>query len=446
MRVLVVDDESAFAGPLAQRLSLRGMDARTARDAREALSILQAWPAELVFLDVGLPGMDGVALLKLLREQYAQTDVVMLSGSADMGKAVQAMRRGALNWLSKPADIEQVLEECRKARERAAARQEAARLAEAARWRSLGRVAEGVAHEVNNPLNIMMQAAGLIRDCLDEPEAQALADVDEMREAVNTIRAQSLRVREITRKLLMVGHGLDARTRPLDVAAVIDESLDLLRHRIEAAGLRCQVDLSGAYVFPGHEAAAQETAAPGALGEAAAEAAEEAGSAAPRPWGSAPELRQIFLHLFENALDAMPHGGLVQVSARLRRDGQGRSWYDLLVADSGPGIEPDILPHIFEPFFSSRALQGGFGCHDQYHDSHTSGSAMRPGTAVQSHMGRYAGLGLAVARSLAHARGGELSAANSQQGGAVFCLSLPLAQAPAASGQAAGDRSPDGGL
>ena len=405
MRVLVVDDESAFAGPLAQRLSLRGMDARTARDAREALSILQAWPAELVFLDVGLPGMDGVALLKLLREQYAQTDVVMLS-----------------------------------------ARQEAARLAEAARWRSLGRVAEGVAHEVNNPLNIMMQAAGLIRDCLDEPEAQALADVDEMREAVNTIRAQSLRVREITRKLLMVGHGLDARTGPLDVAAVIDESLDLLRHRIEAAGLRCQVDLSGAYVFPGHEAAAQETAAPGALGEAAAEAAEEAGSAAPRPWGSAPELRQIFLHLFENALDAMPHGGLVQVSARLRRDGQGRSWYDLLVADSGPGIEPDILPHIFEPFFSSRALQGGFGCHDQYHDSHTSGSAMRPGTAVQSHMGRYAGLGLAVARSLAHARGGELSAANSQQGGAVFCLSLPLAQAPAASGQAAGDRSPDGGL
>lgn len=446
MRVLVVDDESAFAGPLAQRLSLRGMDARTARDAREALSILQAWPAELVFLDVGLPGMDGVALLKLLREQYAQTDVVMLSGSADMGKAVQAMRRGALNWLSKPADIEQVLEECRKARERAAARQEAARLAEAARWRSLGRVAEGVAHEVNNPLNIMMQAAGLIRDCLDEPEAQALADVDEMREAVNTIRVQSLRVREITRKLLMVGHGLDARTGPLDVAAVIDESLDLLRHRIEAAGLRCQVDLSGAYVFPGHEAAAQKTAAPGALGEAAAEAAEEAGSAAPRPWGSAPELRQIFLHLFENALDAMPHGGLVQVSARLRRDGQGRSWYDLLVADSGPGIEPDILPHIFEPFFSSRALQGGFGCHDQYHDSHTSGSAMRPGTAVQSHMGRYAGLGLAVARSLAHARGGELSAANSQQGGAVFCLSLPLAQAPAASGQAAGDRSPDGGL
>ena len=428
MRVLIVDDESAFAGPLAQRLSLRGMETRTAHDAGEALMVLHDWPAELVFLDVGLPGMDGVALLKIMREKHPQTDVVMLSGAADMGKAVQAMRRGAFNWLSKPVDLEQVLEECRKAQKRSAVRQEAARLAEAARWRSLGRVAEGVAHEVNNPLNIVVQAAGLIKDCLEEPEAQALPDIDELREAVNTIRTQSLRVREITRKLLMVGHGLDARTGPLDVAAIIGEVTDLLRHRIDATGLQCVVDLSGARL-PEEQRLADDLTVEDEL----------------RPWGSAPELRQIFLHLFENALDAMPHGGVVRVTAKVRRDGQGRSWYDLLVADTGPGIAPDIMPHIFEPFFSSRALQSGCGSHDQYHDS-PSGSAMRPGSAAQSHMGRYAGLGLAVARSLAHARGGELSAANSQEGGAVFCLSLPLAQMPSATGQAAGDRSPGGGL
>lgn len=75
-------------------------------------------------------------------------------------------------------------------------------------------MAEGVAHEVNNPLNIIVQAAGLVRDCLDAPEAAALPEVDEAREAVALIRTQSLRVREITRKLLMVGHGLDPRTAP----------------------------------------------------------------------------------------------------------------------------------------------------------------------------------------------------------------------------------------
>ena len=238
MRVLVVDDEPAFSEPLAERLALRGYETATAQDADAALVELARGPRDLIFLDVGLPGMDGVDLLKILREHYPQTDVVMLSGAGDMGKAVQAMRRGALNWLSKPVGMDGILAECRKAAERAGARQEAARLAEAARWRSLGRVAEGVAHEVNNPLNIMVQAAGLIRDCLEEPEAESLPDIGEVREAVDTIRTQSLRVREITRKLLMVGHGLDPRVGALDVAADVAQVLRLLHERMESSHVR----------------------------------------------------------------------------------------------------------------------------------------------------------------------------------------------------------------
>lgn len=392
MRVLVVDDEPAFSEPLAERLALRGYETATAQDADAALAELARGPRDLIFLDVGLPGMDGVDLLKILREHYPQTDVVMLSGAGDMGKAVQAMRRGALNWLSKPVGMDGILAECRKAAERAGARQEAARLAEAARWRSLGRVAEGVAHEVNNPLNIMVQAAGLIRDCLEEPEAKALPDIDEVREAVDTIRTQSLRVREITRKLLMVGHGLDPRVGALDVAADVAQVLRLLHERMESAHVRCNV------LVP-------------------------QGEGAPRPLGSAPELQQICLHLLENALDALSDaesasglaerpGGLVTLTASTRRDAQGQDWYDLVVRDNGPGIAPDIMPHIFEPFFSTRALQSPVA-------AHASGGKT---------LGRYVGLGLAVARSLAHARGGELTAVNAADGGAEFCLSLPLAE------------------
>lgn len=392
MRVLVVDDEPAFSEPLAERLALRGYETATAQDADTALAELARGPRDLIFLDVGLPGMDGVDLLKILREHYPQTDVVMLSGAGDMSKAVQAMRRGALNWLSKPVGMDGILAECRKAAERAGARQEAARLAEAARWRSLGRVAEGVAHEVNNPLNIMVQAAGLIRDCLEEPEAEALPDIGEVREAVDTIRTQSLRVREITRKLLMVGHGLDPRVGALDVAADVAQVLRLLHERMESSHVRCDI-------------------------------AVPQGEGAPRPLGSAPELQQICLHLLENALDALSDtepasgsaerpGGLITLTASTRRDAQGQDWYDLVVRDNGPGIAPDIMPHIFEPFFSTRALQSPVAGHAS--DGKT--------------LGRYVGLGLAVARSLAHARGGELTAANAADGGAEFCLSLPLAE------------------
>lgn len=161
MRVLIVDDEQAFAEPLAQRLELRGIEAAVAGDAETALGMLSRQEWDLVFLDVCLPGMDGVSLLKLLQEHEPRPDVVMLSGATEMSQAVKAMRRGALNWLAKPVSLDAVLEECRKARERAESRRQARRLAEEARLRSLGRIAEGVAHEVNNPLNIIVQAAGL---------------------------------------------------------------------------------------------------------------------------------------------------------------------------------------------------------------------------------------------------------------------------------------------
>ncbi len=373
MRILIVDDEPSFALSLTERLRLRGMEASTALDAPEALAIMEQTPHDLIFLDVGLPGMDGVALLKVLREQYPQSDVVMLSGAADMDKAVQAMRRGAVNWLSKPMQLDDVLDECRKAGDRMLARQETARLAETARWRSLGRIAEGVAHEVNNPLNIIVQAAGLVRDSLEMMPPEHLPDAEDVFNAMQVIKAQCLRVREITRKLLMLGQGFDNRIGPLDVAIELEHVLALLRERMEKTGVRFEMHV--------------DTDA--------------------QPLGSSAELRQICLHLLENALDAMPQGGMIVLTGHVQPGQHGQDRYELCVQDSGPGIAASDMPHIFEPFFSTRSLK-------------PSG----PGPNGQ----RYAGLGLTVASALASARNGELTAANAQEGGAVFCLRLPLAE------------------
>ena len=330
MRVLIVDDEQAFAEPLAQRLELRGIEAAVAGDAETALGMLSRQEWDLVFLDVCLPGMDGVSLLKLLQEHEPRPDVVMLSGATEMSQAVKAMRRGALNWLAKPVSLDAVLEECRKARERAESRRQARRLAEEARLRSLGRIAEGVAHEVNNPLNIIVQAAGLMGDSLDSPEAEALPDIEDLRESLKAIVTQSMRVREITRKLLMAGVGLDPRSAPMDVQAVVSRVLTLLQGRMDSLKVTCRLH------FP-----------------------PEWNEDAPRPLGSALELEQICLHLVENALDAMPEGGTLDIGARLLpADADGTTWYELSVADSGTGIADDIMPHIFEPFFTTHRQAG----------------------------------------------------------------------------------------
>ena len=327
MRVLIVDDEQAFAEPLAQRLELRGIEAAVAGDAETALGMLSRQEWDLVFLDVCLPGMDGVSLLKLLQEHEPRPDVVMLSGATEMSQAVKAMRRGALNWLAKPVSLDAVLEECRKARERAESRRQARRLAEEARLRSLGRIAEGVAHEVNNPLNIIVQAAGLMGDSLDSPEAEALPDIEDLRESLKAIVTQSMRVREITRKLLMAGVGLDPRSAPMDVQAVVSRVLTLLQGRMDSLKVTCRLH------FP-----------------------PEWGEDAPRPLGSALELEQICLHLVENALDAMPDGGTLTLGCTVEKQ-----HLVLSVTDTGQGIAPENLNHISDPYFTTKGHGTGLG-------------------------------------------------------------------------------------
>lgn len=92
--------------PWAERLRLRGVDATTAADAPAALDALAAQERDLIFLDVGLPGMDGVTLLKVLHEKYPRTDVVMLSGRGRYGQGRAGHAARALNWLSKPVSLE----------------------------------------------------------------------------------------------------------------------------------------------------------------------------------------------------------------------------------------------------------------------------------------------------------------------------------------------------
>ena len=260
MRVLIVDDEQAFAEPLAQRLELRGIEAAVAGDAETALGMLSRQEWDLVFLDVCLPGMDGVSLLKLLQEHEPRPDVVMLSGATEMSQAVKAMRRGALNWLAKPVSLDAVLEECRKARERAESRRQARRLAEEARLRSLGRIAEGVAHEVNNPLNIIVQAAGLMGDSLDSPEAEALPDIEWFR--THRFTRVSPVLGEVRTTVTVVHAGTQHNVVPDTCAFTVDvrsnelytneELLDEIKKNVRSAVVARSTRLNSSHIATDH--------------------------------------------------------------------------------------------------------------------------------------------------------------------------------------------------
>ena len=115
MRVLFVDDEVEFLQLMEQRLSRRGMEVSTAPDGQSALDMLDAVLAEggemfkVVVMDVRMPGMDGLETLRHMKAKAPELPVILLTGHACMGVAVQGMDLGAYDYMLKPVSISELI-------------------------------------------------------------------------------------------------------------------------------------------------------------------------------------------------------------------------------------------------------------------------------------------------------------------------------------------------
>ena len=108
--VLIVDDEAEFATTLAERLKLRGYEASVALDGESALKRLESVHADIVLLDVMLPGMHGIEVLRRIRELKPELPVILLTGQAGAKDGIEGMKQGARGYLGKPVDLGELLE------------------------------------------------------------------------------------------------------------------------------------------------------------------------------------------------------------------------------------------------------------------------------------------------------------------------------------------------
>ena len=108
-KVLVVDDEERFRTTLTKMLAAQGLEVRAAASGEEALETLKEDPADVVVLDIRMPGMGGMAALTAIKEVDPLMEVIILSGHASMDAAMELMQRGAYDYLLKPCPIEDVL-------------------------------------------------------------------------------------------------------------------------------------------------------------------------------------------------------------------------------------------------------------------------------------------------------------------------------------------------
>jgi len=110
LSILLVDDEVEFVSTLAERLGLRGYKTTTVHNGEDALVHLSAHPADIVLLDVMLPGMHGIEVLRRIRALFPQMPVILLTGQAGARDGIEGMKQGAKGYLSKPVDLSELLE------------------------------------------------------------------------------------------------------------------------------------------------------------------------------------------------------------------------------------------------------------------------------------------------------------------------------------------------
>ncbi|MEY2687521.1 MAG: hypothetical protein RL375_1719 [Pseudomonadota bacterium] len=260
--------------------------------------------------------------------------------------------------------------------------EELLRLGQVARLNTLGELAGGMAHELNQPLTAVLSSTqAALRMLDDEPP-----DLDLTRQAMGHAVTQARRASEVLSRLRRMVERPDA-PRPVEVVDLADAAREVLGLLAPDCASR-HVDFAVLALSDGRSAKGRTPAAGGGL--------------ATRVRADPVALQQIIHNLLMNALQALEQVPVnerrieLQVGVRVQGDGHdGRSARGLLVvADSGPGLAAEALPRLFEPFFSTRP--GGLG------------------------------LGLSLCETLAQGMGGELVAGHHTPRGARFELSLPL--------------------
>ena len=114
-RVLLVDDEEEFVSALSERLMLRGIEVDSALNGEEALALMVEKVFAVVILDVMMPGLGGLEVLKQIKSTHPNTQVILLTGHGSTREGIEGMRLGAFDYLIKPVDIEDMLEKMKEA-------------------------------------------------------------------------------------------------------------------------------------------------------------------------------------------------------------------------------------------------------------------------------------------------------------------------------------------
>jgi signal transduction histidine kinase len=386
-KILLIDDERPILEVLDISLSSEGYEVLTAESGPAGLEIFKREDPRLVITDIKMPGMDGLEVLRRIREFEKEAEVIVITGHGDMDTAISALQYGASDFITKPVKDEALMLAIRRAEEKIAiasqlkehtknledavqkctlelktAQQE---LLKKERLATIGETVAGLAHYIKNILNGLRGGMYKMNSAMDREEPRLLQEgwqmahrnVEKISELVLDLLSYS-----VERELRCAG------CIPNEIVSEVVESLKPLAEENKVQ-LRCSLDSN--------------------IGEIHLDA---------------DRIHRAILNLALNAIEACIYDPdrsksfRVQIKTRLERDGSGSEKMVLEVTDNGCGLSKGVRAKLFSRFFTTKKEKG-------------------------------TGLGLLITQKIIREHGGEIEVESAEGIGSTFRVALAT-QAP----------------
>ncbi|MEM6448975.1 MAG: response regulator [Cyanobacteria bacterium P01_D01_bin.105] len=389
--VLIVDDNITNLKVLSTSLSEFGLDVLVAQSGESALKKIQYAQPDLILLDVMMPGIDGFETCRQLKgdERYQAIPVIFMTALTDLTNKVKGLSLGAVDYISKPFHEAEVLSRVkihlrlhhlnrvlaqknqqleREMQERSAYAEHLQitlqdlqntqmQLIQSEKMSALGKMVAGIAHEINNPMSFvygnLMPLHDYVQDFSDllslyaqqcpEPNAllqEKLNEVDlnfmqaDIQRILKSMETGTQRVQEIVLSLQDFSHLDQAGRKATDIHAGLDNTMLLLKHRLQATNHRPEIKLIKSY------------------GEI------------PAVEGYPKSLNQVFLHILNNAIEALSAEQTepaITISTDLSPAESPSKFVRITISDNGAGIAKELQSQILNPFFTTKPIGDGTG-------------------------------------------------------------------------------------